>query len=205
MADNKSAINRKQGKREPVQRFNITIPVKPYVKRFLDLNYGDPVYFHQDRDEYRVLRECLKNSRRYDSRYQEELKSYSLEAVLVISERDFYHFGWEMTKTNIVYLGTYIEMKAKTLMRSMIGIYHGLGLPISSSIHKFQDRFFYDDDVWPYQSIKKDYYRHGVNELINFDNEIFLKVEKIVLTNLYKKGTISHSMLTDHENDYKTR
>lgn len=190
----------KPGKAAPAQKFVITVPVKPYVKRFIELNYGNPAWFHPDKADYSLLRDCLKESRKYDKRFP-ELCTYSERVSILISERDFYRVGWEMTRTNVVRFGTWFEMKAKTLMRSMVGIYHGLGLPMNVSITKFQDRFLFDEEAWPYQSIKKDLFRHTNYVEIDFDNEIFNKVEKIVMTNLYKKGTISPQYFSDYEHD----
>ncbi len=191
----------KKKKEPPGKIFHVSIPVKSYVKRFLELNYGDPVFFHPDREDYSVLRECLKDSRRYDSKYDDVLCTYSNNVTVLLTEYDFYHFGWDMTRTNVIKFGVHFETKVKTLMRSMVGIYHGLGLPINVSINKFQDRFFFDENVWQYQSIKKDFYRNGTTSKIDFDGEIFNKVEKIVVKNLYKKGTISHTFIKDYEND----
>lgn len=187
------------------KQFFISIPVKPYVKRFLELNYGDPVQFHADKADYAILRECLSDSRRFDANYNDFLCTYRDTVTVLLSERDFYRCGWEMSKTNIVKFGLHFENRAKILMRSIIGIYHGLGLPVHVSINKFQDRFYFDENVWPYGSIKKDFYRNGTAHQIDFDNEIFNKVEKIVMTNLSKNGTISPSLIKDYENDQQTR
>jgi len=185
----------------PANPFNIVIPVKPYVKRFLELNFGDPVYFHPDKQDYEKVRGCLRDSRKNDSRFPPRICTYSTEITVVLSERDFYRYGWEMSHSNVVKFNSHFESRAKTLMRSMISIYHGLGLPINICINKFQERFYFDENVWTYESIKKDFYRNGYNQCVDFDNEIFMKVEKIVLTNLSDLGTITPSFIKDYEND----
>jgi hypothetical protein len=78
-------------------------------------------------------------------------------------------------------------------MRTYIGVNISLGVPINKSILKFQNRFVFDEEVWHYEAIKKDIYRNGKVDLIDFNNEIFKKIEKIVLRNLYDKGTLSKS------------
>lgn len=182
-------------------KFYIKIPVKPYVKRFMELNYGNPISFHSSPADYSLFRELLRDSRRYDSKYPEFLCTYSDYVTVLLSERDFYRHGWDLTKTNIIRFGTHFELKVKTMMRSFVGVYHGLGLPIYVAINKFQERFYFDEEVWPYQSIKKDFYRNGTRSNVDFDNVIFSKIEKIVVTNLYRQGTISHTFLKDYEND----
>lgn len=185
----------------PDKQFFITIPVKPYVKRFLTLNFGDPVYFHPDKQDYTVLRECLANSRKFDKQCSNFISPYKESVTVLLSERDFYRCGWDMTRHNVIKFGVHFEMKAKVLMRSLVGIYHGLGLPLHISINKFQDKFYFDENVWPYQSIKKDFYRNGTIDNIDFESEIFRKIEKIVVTNLYTSGTVSNTFIDDYEND----
>ncbi|MBK6285809.1 MAG: hypothetical protein IPF54_26840 [Draconibacterium sp.] len=53
--------------------------------------------------------------------------------------------------------------------------------------------------MWHYEAIKKDIYRNGKVELIDFNNEIFKKIEKIVLRNLYDLGTLSQQAIKEYE------
>lgn len=170
---------------------NITIPVKPYVKRFMELNYGDPVDLSTDSYYLDKLREMIRkpNTRR-DTMYSDRLLSYSTFVNVIISEDDLYRYGCELSKTDIVRFGKMMEARAKFLMRLMVGLNIAIGRPIKTSIITFQDRYLFDENVWPYQSIKKDFFRNGTPHRIDFENEIFLKVEKIFLDNMYKMGTI---------------
>ena len=169
----------------------ITIPVKPYVKRFLEINYGDPVDFSHDSYYQAKVREMVRkpNSRR-DKMYSDRLTNYSTFVKVMISEDDIYRYGCELTKTDIVRFGKLIEARAKFMMRLMVGLNIAIGRSIKNSILSFQDRYFFDENIWPYQSIKKDFFRNGTPHRINFDEEIFGKVEKIFLDNLYNSGTI---------------
>ena len=85
------------------------------------------------------------------------------------------------------------------MMRTYIGVNISLGVPINKSILKFQNRFVFDEEVWRYEAIKKDIYRNGKVELIDFNNEIFKKIEKIVLRNLYDLGTLSQQAIKEYE------
>lgn len=190
----------KKVKTMPARKFHISVPVKPYVKRFIELNFGNPAYFHPDKAEYKVLRECLKDSRKYDKRLP-QLCTYSEKICVLLSEDDFYKVGWEMTRTNTVRFNGHFEDRAKTMMRNIVSIYNALGLAMNVSIVKFQDKFLFDEQAWPYQSIKKDLFRHSNYKKIDFENEIFNKIEKIVMKNLYKQGTISPQYFNDYEND----
>jgi hypothetical protein len=183
-------------------KFTVTVPVKPYVKQFLNINYGLPLDFCTDPRTNEFFLKLLKKSNfSRDNMYPEFIIAYSQEVEIFISEHDFYRFGWELSKTDTVAFGKYFENRAKIFMRTMVGIYTAIGLPAKNSITKFQGRFYFDEDIWAYESIKKDFYRHGFNESIDFEGEIFKKIEKIVLRNLYDLGTISNKTICKHETD----
>ena len=85
------------------------------------------------------------------------------------------------------------------MMRSFVGVYVALGIPPYRSINKFQQRFEFDESYWPYESIKKDFYRNGSDEKIDFEGEIYSKIERIVLRTLYDSGTISKQAKNRYE------
>ena len=120
-----------------------------------------------------------------------------------ISEDDFYRYGWELTRTDVIAFGKFFEHRAKFFMRNMVGVYCGLGLPIYLSIERFKNTFEFNEDAWKYEAIKKDFYRNGKTRNIDFDNEIFHKIENIILDNLYDAGTISKHLKIHHERNFE--
>jgi len=171
-------------------KFTITVPVKAYVKRFIEINYGLPADLTNDKKALYEFRKLLrKPNTRWDYKHPDIVVNYTREIEIYISEDDFYRYGWELTKTNTVAFGKYFEGNAKFFMRTTVGIYLGMGLPLNVSINKFQDRFGFDEDTWCYQTIKKDFYRQGNRHTIDFNKEIFNKLEKLFLENLYNLGT----------------
>ena len=182
------------------QKFTVSIPVKPYVKRFLEINYGTPVDFTQNTQGNKFFQSLLRKPNTCDDKkYPDTICTYTEVVEILISEHDFYRYGWELTKTNTVAFGKYFEDKAKAMMRSIIGVNIGLGIPINKSIERFQKRFRFDEDVWHYEAIKKDFYRHGQIELVDFEDEIFIKIEKIIVRNLYDLGTVSKQLIKQYE------
>ena len=183
-------------------KFFVHVQVKPYVRRFLELNYGTPVLIAKDPAAHRFLQELLrKPDTNRDKQYPEQICTYTDLAEIVISEHDFYRYGWELTKTDTVAFGRYFEDRAKTLMRNIVGVKVSAGLPLKTAIVNFQERYGFDEDTWSYETIKKDFNRNGFLERIDFETEIFQKIERIVLRNLYGLGTISKSMITTYESD----
>lgn len=189
----------------PDKQFFISVPVKPYVKRFLHLNYGDPVFFHADQNDYNFLRKCLADSRRREPKIPEYLSPYKDAVTILLSERDFYRYGWDLTYSNVVKFGNYFERRTKAFMRTMVGVNHCLGMPINLSIYKFQEDYYFEESVWSYDSIRKDFYRNGHIQEIDWKGEVSRKIEKIVMTNLSSQGTLSQSFIKDYENDQQAR
>ena len=182
------------------EKFVVTLPVKPYVKRFIEINYGFPANFTNSPDVNRFFLSLLKKpDNSLDKRYSEQLFNYTALMEVSISQHDFYHYGWELTRTDIIAFGKYFEEKAKFMMRSFVGVYVAAGMPIFKSINLFQERFLFDDAHWDYQTIKKDFYRNGTNAKIDFGKEIFGKIDEILLRNLYTLGTISKKAKTEYE------
>ncbi len=182
------------------QTFVVTIPVKPYVKRFIEINFGSPARFTCNPEVNKFFLSLLKKpDTSKDKRYPEQLFNYTAMMEVAISQHDFYHFGWELTRTDIVAFGKHFEEKAKFMMRSFVGVYVAAGMPIFKSINLFQERFLFDDAHWDYQSIKKDFYRNGTNAKIDFGNEIFGKIDEILLRNLYTLGTLSKKAKNEYE------
>lgn len=174
------------------QTFVVTVPVKPYVKRFIEINFGSPANFTTNVEENKFFLSLLrKPDTSRDKQYPEQLFNYTATIEIVISQHDFYRYGWELTRTDVVAFGKHFEEKTKFMMRSFVGVYVAAGMPIFKSINLFQERFLFDDTHWDYQSIKKDFYRNGTNAKIDFGNEIFSKIDEILLRNLYTLGTIS--------------
>lgn len=183
-------------------KFFIYIPVKPYVKRFIETNYGTPVDFTSDPPtNQKFLQFLSKPCTERDNQYPTNLSRYATEVEIAISDKYFFKYGCELTKTDIVSFNQLFAARAKVLMRSIVGSYHAIGLPYNNAIRKFQERFGFSEDDWAFEAIKKDYYRNGVNQELDFEGEIFQKIEKIILLNLYDLGTICKPLINKYENN----
>ncbi len=164
--------------------FTVTIPAKPYVRHFLVIKYGDPINLSTDRYMNNFFRRMLKKPcARHDKYYQDLLKHpgtyYSCKIEIVISESDFYRYGWELTKTDIIAFNGEIEYRVKSVMRDVVEIYENV-MNQKEAILQFQEEFGYDEEIWPYESIKKDYYRSIVPHRPTLKNEIRNEIKKYI-------------------------
>ena len=61
-----------------VNKFFITIPVKPYVKRHIELHFGLPADFSKHQEIQREVRRCLRKPQtRRNNQFDEKLCTYT--------------------------------------------------------------------------------------------------------------------------------
>jgi hypothetical protein len=168
--------------------FNVFIPVKPYVKRFVENNYGCPANFHGHPRENEMFRRMLKKPcHDMDHKYIPEMEKQSVKLEVALSDRDFFRSGWEMSKTD-----------TKWLMRSVVSTYISFGMSELQAITKFQTRFNMEEEYWPLDSIKKDFYRFKSTNDIDFNHYAFQHLEKLILVNMCTAGAVTNALLRNH-------
>lgn len=184
-------------------KFSLILPCKPYVKRFLELNYGSPVDFTKEKTLYPDFRNKLKRevgSARYDKRYEKlKLCRYTRDVEIKITRDDFYRYGWELNMTDIVDFNRQIESRAKLFMYVIVSGRMSIGVSLTDSIAYFQDTYDFPEEVWPCESINKDCQRNLTvtkNEILN---NISRQIDKLSLVKLSANGTISQQFKKNHE------
>jgi len=188
------------------EKFVVTIPVKPYVKRFVELNYGLPADFSRYPDIQKEVLRCLKKPRtRFDLQFdRQQLCTYTETMEIVISQDYFYRYGWEFSKTDTVTFGKMFESTVKCKMHNVVSIYRGVGLSIKESIQKFQEHYKMEEEYWSYESIKKEYYRRRPENEIDFFVEIIGKVDSLFMEILSRKKDNITPKKAQHETAEQT-
>jgi hypothetical protein len=169
--------------------FTLELPVKPYVKAFLINNCGTPADLSLIPLIYHDYITCLKNpTKRSDNTLVCNYPDY----INVIIPKDvFYRYGWEMTKTDIIRLNNKIESQIKFTSRNYIGINNAMGIPVAVSIREYQSLFSFSEDAFPYETIKKDYDRHGHKINKPLIRDLRAEITNIFMASLSDLGTIS--------------
>jgi hypothetical protein len=173
-------------------KFIAIIPVKPYVKRFLENNYGDPVDFkNYPSDNLRLKRMLTKPCFSKDYCYPDNFSKLSIYVSVVISSADYYRYGWQLSKTDIVSFNKYYETQAKIFMRMIVGNYIAFGTPRNKAIFKFQSTYNMNEDVWPFESIVKDLSRFKSFYELDFKNFAYDHLEKLITSTLIDSHTLA--------------
>lgn len=173
-------------------KFLVFIPVKPYVKRYLEINYGNPVSFRDDPKHQAFLVSLLQKPNDHRRKRYEDCDMVKLtdEVEVKISRDDFMRHGFELSKTSIVAFGKYFEDIAKFKARNYIELKRGFR-PLKDSIADFQQLFGMEEEYWSFESIKKDIDRNGSKSVNDFTKNMNQFVNKMYLDHLLKAKMIT--------------
>lgn len=167
--------------------YTVRIAVKPYIKAYLENNFGIPVDIRKDGELWELTGLLLREG---SARFDKSVAANFPEQVDVLISRDiFFRYGYVLTKTETLRFNAFVEKRVKFFARNYIAYHHSLGTSVADCIRDFQKIFGFPEDVWPYDSIKKDFDRHGrtvgKKAVMNFKAEM----SRIFLEMLSESGT----------------
>ena len=175
--------------------FTIIIPCKKYTRVYLENNCGNPVDLRSLPQLNQLL---INNLSKQVKRFEKsKVANYEDQISIIISSDLFYRYGWELTKYGILELNRQAEAQVKFIMRQYISMNRNLGIPVAVCIREFQDRYGFHEEIWPYESIKKDFDRHGKFVKMRFICNVKEEINNIFLENLIKLGTINKKFAED--------
>jgi len=173
-------------------KFFVYVQVKPYVKRFLEINYGTPVNFEKDPKTNRFFINLLrKPDSRNRNKYPDELCKHTEEVEVLVSKDDFMRYGFELSRNGSVKFGKYFEDLAKFKARNYIEFKRGF-TQLKQSICDFQELFDMPEEVWSYESIKKDIDRNGAKTDMDFASYLNSFFNRMYLNHLLKSRAITN-------------
>ena len=140
-----------------MEKFRVKFPCKPYVRRYMEITFGNPADLSKDKALHDIFRTKLrKMSLRYDKNRYDSHEKYSVEIDIKISRDDFYRYGWELSATDTVALNRIMEGLAKELLYKTVGFHMAFNYKLTECIAIFQTRYGFTEDIWPQDSIYKD-------------------------------------------------
>ena len=143
--------------------FNVTIPVKPYVKKYLENRFGSPVDFSGDKHINKYFLNLLeKNNHRNDRRiFIYGRVAYREEVTILISNDKFERYGFDISKNSNVDFNNFMEEHIKSQSRLFVGVCSAVGMKAAVAIRNFQNTFQFEEDDFAFETIKKDIQRNG--------------------------------------------
>ena len=137
----------------------IEVPTKLYIKRYLNIKYGDPVQLTRKDLEGSFLYELIEDPRQDRN---SEVGSYHHKMSVLLPDRVLMRKGFYLTPTNLSNFNSWMEKYIKSEMRRHIDLMlrQKPDLEIRDAIYDYQKQYQLFDDFFPFDSIKKDYYRY---------------------------------------------
>lgn len=182
--------------------FTCRIPVKPYIRSYLENNCGSPANLSELPEIQDFFLSLLRFPRFH--RDKQSKCNYADFVDIIISEDVFNRFGWHSSRTDTVRFNQRCEAFIKFNSRQFIMANNALGVPVSECIRQFQHLYNFSEDSFSYETIKKDFDRHGTKARIKFIRDFKTELNKILLDNLSTLGTISNSFKDDANLDVKS-
>ncbi|MDR3142970.1 MAG: hypothetical protein LBU37_14760 [Tannerellaceae bacterium] len=170
--------------------FSVTFPSKPYVRLFIEQNYGNPVRFYRDKAIMSLIRLMLQK-KDTSLQYRPVNKDiYSDTVTFYLNETDYNHYGDFLSNQAIMDINRHFEQKVRMLMRSWCSAQYFYGMPAIDTVKYFQERFGYPEHIWKAESMYKDCQR---NNIFSQEKNLLMeqKITEIILSQLSRNRTIT--------------
>lgn len=166
--------------------YTVNIAVKPYVKAYLENNFGIPVDIRQDPE----LNDLVNLMLREGSTRLDKIISVNMSTTveLRISKDTFFRYGFTLTKTETLRFNSFLEKRIKFFARTYISYHKSLGTSVAKCIRDFQNTFGFSEDIWNYDSIKKDFDRNGSSVHRKMIGDFKAELNKIFMEMLSESG-----------------
>lgn len=137
----------------------VDLPTKPYLKAYIHKVMGDkPVMnaHHHIGSKLIDLLQRHENERR--TRYSSTAYPCKIRVYLPLFV--YSHRGGFINETNIIAWNSYLQSYFKDYMHQMLDVYLELTQSVDASIELMRSRVGLDEKIFPYDMIKKSYYRY---------------------------------------------
>jgi hypothetical protein len=138
--------------------FTVSIPCKPYIRKYLVRNFGQEVNFRNDPCLYHFFIRLLhRNLKTQDHRV--DLSYYRSKVLVTFTHDVFKRIGYIMSKSDMVSFNNFVEAYIKMQLIIKIDTHLGYNDNLSYCIRKIQEEFDFTEDDFQFDSIKKYYTR----------------------------------------------
>lgn len=192
------------------KRYIVYVMVAPYVARYLIDNFGvnDPevrnlIDIHGDAGMMAFFTPRIRQ-RRYDRRLGErKTQGFRTAKVgIAVSPSSFSRHGWALSATDEAAFARMLELRCQGMLLTYLQAHYMVGGSVADAIQSFYKTFHMNDELWPYDSIRKIWNRNvDKTTKQTLKNEIFVKLRHQTLVQLSNFGTITEKGISAYEND----
>lgn len=145
----------------------VDVPTKPYIKAWMHAELGEKPVMSQSHHIGSKFVDLLERK----SNYQKTIYSadhYPATVRVYINKHCFNKKGCHIHETNILAFNNYMESYLKSQVRFMLDVYFEMTKSVEASIEIMRDRIGIPEEHFPYDTVKKDYYRYRKSKGIIF-------------------------------------
>lgn len=156
----------------------VDIPTKHYLKAYIQSKLGQKPVMTSTHHIGSKLIDLLNRHENYRrTRYVES--AYPVKMRVYITRDAYKNKGGFLNETNIICFNNYIQSYFKEYMRDMLDIYLELTQSLEASIELMREMVGIEEDMFPYELVKKDYYRYRKKKGILLPNGGYKKLVNI--------------------------
>ena len=138
----------------------IDVYVKKYVKTYLEAKYGKTIFLESKIKE-KFLDNLKDKNKTRDSVYGDRYP-YEYKITIAVTEYEFYHYGMQMTKTNMVRFSKFVEYEIKEQSRLFSALFKSFGMTYTKGFRIFQKTYRLSEEDFNLETAMKDNYRNGI-------------------------------------------
>ena len=138
----------------------VDIYVKKYVKTYLEAKYGKTIFLNEKlKDKFL---EYLKDKNTLRDAIYTDRYPYDQKICIALSEYEFYHYGFNYTKTNMVRFSKFVEYEIKQQSRLFGALFKSFGMTYAKGIKVFQKTYHLSEEDFNLENAYKDIQRNGI-------------------------------------------
>lgn len=135
----------------------VTFYCKPYVKHWLEWQFGKQVELPRRSNLLKLVLNCL--SKKYFRSGEYDLKQYPAKVEITVSQHDLTIYGNCISLQLQHNLNNLFESEIKTYLHTYIYAHKLRGVTIGKAILLFQTQFGFADEIFPAETIRTAYFR----------------------------------------------
>ncbi len=187
--------------------FLVNMYVKPYVCKYLRDNFhvanGKFPHIIDLRSDSLLYRDFLNGLQKTDLPVTQALPT-QLRPCLVsirITYDIFQRHGWELAPEAAQNINIMLEQRCKNILLTYISTLYCVTGNLARCIQIFYEKFGYNEDIWPVDSIRKIWQRDRNVPKETFYTDIIQKISDFILAKMSGNGTLTKQASRNYENN----
>jgi len=142
-----------------MEYLELSVPTKPYIKRYMENTYSDPIYLTRRENPGSLLFLLLERSPHENDK---RVGAYSVTMKITLSSKFYHRKGAALSPTSLTIFNNFLEENIKNIMQAYIKalMENKVTDKKAKAINTFLEKNSFPPDTFPFETIKKHLYRY---------------------------------------------